>query len=293
MRIIKIYRRSFISFIILLLLFRTSLQSQSVNNDFQRQYHWFIGISGGPAQTSISNHGTTVISGIEMTRKYSYTLSFDAGYFFSKYFGLSTGIGLSPYLTKLFLDTYSNSLDTVDSENEAYERRISGRNIEETQKIYYLEIPVILNFQYPFSKAIGFYLQGGINLAIPVSKNYSSSGTFTYTGYYPAYNVLLRDIPYEGFKSNVKTDISRGLKVKTTNPELIASGGFYFCTEKQFQISVGYFYKKILSDISDYSHVDSFQLSTHENQLRSFMEGSEKAIASSMGIIISLRYYIK
>jgi hypothetical protein len=48
----------------------------------------------------------------------------------------------------------------------------------------------------------------------------------------------------------------------------------------------------MFSDISEYPTVESFQLSTHENQLRSFMEGSEKATAGSMGILISLRYYI-
>jgi len=293
MRQIKTYTKSFILCFILLLLFQINLHSQSLNNELPRQYHWFIGISGGAAQTSISNDGMSVISGMDMAKKNSYCLSVDAGYFFSKYFGFSTGIGLSPYFTKLSLDSYSNSLDTVDSENENYERRISGNNIEETQKIYFIEIPVMLNFQYPFSKAIGFYAQGGINLAIPVSNNYSSSGTYSYSGYYPAYNVLLEDIPYEGFKSNVKNDISGELKVKTFNPGLVASGGFYFCTEKQYQISVGFFYKSILSDISDYPPVTSFQLSTHENQARSFMEGSEKATASSIGIIISLRYYIR
>jgi len=200
---------------------------------------------------------------------------------------------LSPYFTQLSLDSYSNSLDTIDSENESYERRISGKDINETQKIYFLEIPVMLNFQCPFSKAFGFFVQGGINLAIHVGNNYSSSGTYSYSGYYPAYNVLLKDIPYEGFKSNVKNDISGELKVKTFNPELAATGGFYFCNGKQFQISVGFLYKKLFSDISDYTPVESFQLSTHENQSRSFMEGSEKATASSMGILISLRYYIK
>jgi len=292
MRLIKTYITCFISCFILLLLFQTNLQSQSLNNKIPVQYHWFIGVSGGPALTDISNNGTSVISGVVSTKKSSYCFSIDAGYFFSKYFGLSTGIVFSPYLAKLSLDSYSNSLDTIDSENENYERRISGKDINETQKIYFLEIPVMLNVKCPFGKAIGFYLQGGINLAIPLSKNYSSSGTFTYTGYYPAYNVILKDIPYEGFKSNVKNDVRGELKVNSFNPGLVASGGFYFCTEKQYQVSVGFFYKKMFSDISAYPPVESFQLSTHENQLRSFMEGSEKATAGSMGILVSLRYYI-
>jgi hypothetical protein len=293
MRQIQPYSKSFISCFLLLLLFQTYLQSQSLNDTLERQYHWFIGFSGGPTKTDISSDFTPVISGPAITSKNSYCLSVDVGYFFSKYFGISTGIGLSPYITQLSLDPYSNSLDTIDSESESYERRISGNNINETQKIYFLEIPLILNFQCPFGKAIGFYLQGGINMAIHVGNNYSSSGTFSYSGYYPAYNVVLKDIPYEGFKSNVRNDVSGDLKMKTLNPELIASGGFYFHNQKHFQISAGFFYKSMFSDISDYTPVESFQLSTHENQLRSLMEGSDKTTASSMGIMISLRYYIK
>jgi len=293
MRLFNIYSRNLVSCFILFLLIQTNVWSQSSDNKFSWQKHWYIGASGGPAISSISYDGTSSISGVEMTSKNSFCLSVDAGYFFSKYFGISTGIGLSPWFTQLSLGNYSNSLDTVDSENENYERRISGNNINETQKIYFLEIPVMLNFQCPFSKALGFYLQGGVNMAIHVGNNYSSSGTFSYSGYYPAYNVVLENIPYEGFKSNVKNDISGELKVKTINPELIASGGFYFHNQKQFQISAGFFYKSMLSDISDYSPVESFQLSTHENQIRSFTEGSNKSTASSMGIMISLRYYIK
>jgi hypothetical protein len=293
MRLLKTSCRNFVSCFILLLLLQTNVQSQSQDNKIWWQKHWFIGVSGGPAQTDISTTGTPVITGVVTTKGTSYSLSVDAGYYFSKYFGFTTGIGLSPYINQLSLDSYSNTLDTVDSENESYERRISGNDINETQKIYFLEIPAILNFQCPFSKSTGFFLQGGINLAIHVGNNYSSSGTFSYTGYYPAYNVVFEDIPYEGFKSNVKNDVSGELKVKTLNPELIASGGFYFHNQKQFQISAGFFYKSLFSDISDYTPAGSYQLSTHEDQLRSLMEGSQKTTASSIGILVSLRYYLK
>jgi len=293
MRLLKTYSKGYILCLIFLLLFQPNGQSQTLDNKFLWQKQWFIGVSGGPAQTKIANRVTSVISGTVTKKEISYSLSVDAGYFFSKYFGLSTGIGLSPYFSKLSLDPYSNTLDTIDSENESYERRISGKDINETQKIYFLEIPVILNFQCPFGKSIGFYLQSGVNMAIQVGNNYSSSGIFSYSGYYPAYNVVLEDIPYEGFKSNVKNDVSGELRVKTLNPELVASGGFYFHNQKHLQISAGFSYKSMFSDISDYPPVENFQLSTHENQLRSLMEGSEKAAASSMGIIISLRYYIK
>ena len=293
MGIIKTNRKYFIAWFILLLLIQTNLQSQDTYDKFEWQKRWFIGVSGGPAYTKISSDFTSSISGTVSEKNLSYSLSIEAGYFFSKYFGISSGIGLTPYVTQLSLDPYSNTLDTIDSESENYERRISGRNINETQKIYLLEIPVMLNFQCPISKSIGFYAQGGVNLAINVGTTYSSSGIFSYSGYYPAYNVLLEDIPYEGFKSNVKNDVNGELKVRTFNPELITAGGFYFHNQKHLQISAGLFYKSLFSDISDYTPVESFQLSTHENQLRSLLEGSDKTTASSIGIIISLRYYLK
>lgn len=288
-----IKQKIFLLFFILFFMFQINGNSQSMNNKFWRQYNWFIGVSAGAAQTGISNQGIPVSPEVNLTKKNSFCISFNAGYLFSKYFGLSTGIGLSPYFTELSLDSYLNSVDMIDSENESYERRISGSNIKEVQKIYFLEVPLMLNYMYPMGKTNGFYLQSGINLSIPVVKNFLNSGTFSYSGYYPAYNVLITDIPYEGFKSNVESDISGELKIKTINPELIASGGYYFYPDTRYQISLGFFYKRRLTDISDYTTVSSFQLSTQENQVKSLMEGSEKVTTSSMGIAVSLRYFIK
>ncbi len=293
MKLFKTYARNFVSCFYLLIILQINVQSQNSDDKFKWQNRWFIGISGGPAQNRISNELTSVISGAVTTRANSFSLSFEAGYYFSKYFGLSTGIGLSRYNTKFTLDTYSNTLDTVDSESESYERRITGQDIKETQKLYFLEIPLILNFQCPVGRTVGIYLQGGISMAIPIGTDYSGSGIFSYKGYYPAYNVVLEDIPYEGFRNNVKNDVTGELKVKSINSELVTSGGLYYHNNKNFQISAGVFYKSMLSDISDYPHVENFQLSTHEGQLRSFMEGSNKTTANSMGILITLRYYLK
>ena len=151
----------------------------------------------------------------------------------------------------------------------------------------------MLNFQLPMKTTNGFYIHGGVNLSIPVITDYSSSGTYSYAGYYPEYNVLIEDVPYEGFSSNVESDVDGKLNIKTINPELIAVGGYYFYPNSNYQISVGLFYKKKFNDISAYSEVSSFHLSTRENHIRSFMQGSDKVTTSSMGIIVSFRYYIK
>ena len=45
----------------------------------------------------------------------------------------------------------------------------------------------------------GFMIQGGVNMAIISKNSYTSTGTFTYKGYYPAYNVLLENLPNYAF----------------------------------------------------------------------------------------------
>jgi len=264
-----------------------------MNNKFWRPYNWFIGANTGVTQTALSNHSISAVSGIGLTRKNSFLVTVEAGYLFSKYFGLSAGIGLSPYFSQVSLASYSNTLFTTDSENETYERRIAGNNIIEDQRIYFLEVPVMLDFFYPMARTNGFYFQSGVSISIPLLNTYSSSGIFSYSGYYPEYNVTLMDIPYEGFKSDAVCNDEGALSVKTINPELMAIGGYYFYPDSRYKISLGILYKRMLTNISDYSVDAPFHLSVHENQIKSLMEGSEKATASSIGIVVSLRYFIK
>jgi hypothetical protein len=279
-----------VSFCLLLQLNGYSQGTDITSGKHQRLY---LGFSVGPSHTGIINNGTLTIARLSSTKKNSFCGYIDAGYFFSKYIGLSTGLGFSSFVSHLSLDTYVNSFDTTDSENVTYERRISGSNIKEIQKISYLNVPLQINVQIPFGKTIGLFIQTGINFSFPLSKTYNSTGTFTYSGYYPIYNVLLTDIPYEGFKSNVKNNVNGELKLKSISSELISSAGFQLFLQKKVQVVLGVFYNKLLSDISGYSSTSSFRLSSKENHIRSMMEGSNKVSASSFGLKISLRYFLK
>jgi len=289
----QVYYRTFLLYFVLAFLLPVCAISQSMNNKFWRPYNWFIGANAGISQTGLLNHSNSGISRIGLTKKNSFLFSIETGYLFSKYFGLSTGIGLSPYFSQLSLDNYSNTLEAIDSENETYERRIVGNKIKEYQRIYFLEIPIMLNFLFPMARTNGFFIKSGVNISMPIINTYSSSGIYSFSGYYPAYNVTLTDIPYEGFKSEAGCEVEGDLNIKAINPELVTIGGYYFYPDTRYKISFGVFYKSILTNISNFSPMSSFQLSTQENQVKSIMEGSEKVTASSMGIEISMIYFIK
>ena len=253
----------------------------------------FVGFSLGPSQSQIINQGTLSVSGLLSNKMNSFFGSVEIGYFFSHHIGLSTGIGFDSYKTQLILATYQNKFNTIDSENEAYERQVSGADIKEVQDVGFLSVPICLNIRLPFNETIGFFLQPGINLAFPLSKKYTISGTFTYKGYYPAYNVLLENLPDYGFPSNHSTVANGELELKPLNVNAIVSAGFDFFVQKRIQVAVAAFYNKSLSNISSYSSPNEFQLSSDVDQINSLMMGSSKVSAQSIGIKISFRYFLR
>jgi len=253
----------------------------------------FVGLSFGPSQSSISNEGILSVANLVSSSQNSFGGVAEIGYFFSKSIGVSSGIGYSLYKSQLELRTYQNKFNTTDSENEAYERQVSGTDIKETQKVGFLSLPVCLDIRLPLSKKMGFFFQTGINLAIPVTKKYSSSGTFTYKGYYPAYNVLLQNLPSYGFPSNVNSVTNGSLEIKSMNVNALVSVGFDFLIQKNIQFGIAAFYSKSLLNISDYPSPDKFQLSSDSNQINSLMGGSNKASVQSIGVNIRLRYFLK
>jgi len=293
MKLRIIYIRPIFLTAFLIFCFQSSIFSQGtdISNRGGKQGHFYIGFSASPARTAILNTGTSVISQLVSTKKISFISTFEVGYC-SKFFGFSTGIGYSAYASNLSLDAYDNKFDTIDSEHENYTRLISGKNIIETQKISFLNIPLVASLQLPFTNNFGFYLQTGVNLSLPMTKSYSSSGTFTYTGYYKTYNVSITGVTYEGFLKDNTTSKSGDLLIKSLNPELIASSGFYVTINNKTQFVFGVLYNKMLSDISGYTPNSSFQLSSFPNQMNSLMEGSSKVSTSSLGIKISFRIFL-
>jgi hypothetical protein len=265
---------------------------QTTESVTEKQNKVFIGITLGPSTTSIKNKGLSTISGLVASRKNSFIIKAEIGYTFSKYLGLSTGIGFNQYTSTLSLNNFNYSYDTIDSDLHSYNRIITGENINEIQKISLLSLPVIVNFQIPLSGSLGFFVQSGLNLSIPVIRVYHSTGTFTYSGFYKSYNVIFTDIPYEGFESNIDNNVYGKLAVKSFIPEFTSSAGFQYLIHKKNQISIGIFYNKLLSRISNYSYTESFNISSQNGNMKSVMGGSNDIKANSYGLAISFRHFL-
>jgi hypothetical protein len=71
------------------------------------------------------------------------------------------------------------------------------------------------------------------------------------------------------------------------------NAGIDYYLQKKIQLAIAASYIKSSSNISNYSSPDKFQLSTEANKINSLMAGSTKATIQSVGIKVSLRYYLK
>ena len=275
--------------LMLSLAFPNQLFSQT--GDSIRSRVVYVGIGFGPAQSQITNNGIGAIAGLVSGKVNTLDESVEIGYFVSRYLGASVGIGFSTFRTKLSLDSYQNKFSTVDTEKESYEMRVTGTALKEEQKIGYLTVPVCLNLRIPLTSALGFFLQPGLSLSIPVVKSLQATGTFTYKGYYPAYNVILQDLPAFGFESNKATAGSGSLNISKLTVLATASAGFDLYLQKKIQLALSVCYSKSLSQISDYAPTSTFQLSKAVGNLSSMMEGSSTATIQSVGCYVKIRYY--
>jgi hypothetical protein len=294
MNCIKIYFKPFLIILFLVVCIVNQGHSQTKDTIKKKKPGFYLGVSIGPSQTTIKNTGTASISNLISTSQSAFFGSVEAGYFFSKYLGLSSGIRYISYKSQITLDAYQNSYTTVDSEKDIFEMRVSGKGIKELQTVDLLSIPLCVNLHLPFSKKVGMYFKGGISMAFPMNQKYTSTGTFTYKGFYPAYNDLLENLPAYGFPTDKSVTESGQLKLKSLGVSPIISAGFDYAIQKKMQIAVGFsFINTSLSDNESAMPIDKFQLSPDAEHVNSFSGGSSKISASSVGIEISFKYSLK
>lgn len=294
MNCIKIYFRQFFIILFLVVCFVNEGHSQVKDSIKKTKPRFYIGVSIEPSQTTIKNTGTLSISNLVSTSQSAFSGSVEAGYFFSKFLGVSTGISYISFKSQLTLDAYQNSFTTVDSEKDVFEMRVTGKGIKELQTVDLLSIPLFVNLRVPFSKKIGMYFKGGISMAFQMNQKYTSTGTFTYKGFYPAYNDLLENLPAYGFPTDKSVSETGQLKLKTVGISPIISAGFDYAIQKKTQIAVGFSFRNTNFGVKEgQASLDKFQLSPDAEHVNSFSGGSSKISASSVGVEITFKYSLK
>lgn len=252
----------------------------------------YAGISITPFTSNINNND--FFSNADLKNKGGMSVGFalEGGYFFSKMAGISIGAGMGSYSSSLSLDSCSFKFASSDPDGEAYEMRIKGKSITEDQQISFLSIPVCLILRFPAGSRLGFLVRAGVGFNLPLKKTFEGKGTFTYDGYYAAYPVLLHDIPVY-FPSNVSTNSSGDLELKSFSQTLIASGGATFQMSESVQLSLGIQFNRSLGNISAYATGSDYKLTSKPNEMNSIMGGTSGAVVQGIGISFGVKYFLR
>lgn len=267
------------------------LFSQDLKSDDWKQPGLFLGGGPGVARTQILNRIDQEIQLSQVNNSTFLQGSIQIGYFFSRYFGLTTGMSYSQYSSSLYIDSYQNQLYTVDIENDPYELRISGNDINELQQFDILSIPLCVNIRVPLGKAVGAYLQTGINFFVPINESYESVGTFTYKGYFPAYNILLENLPEYGFPSDLKIQSEGEPELNSLSFGFVMSLGLDYMLNKRVQLVTAAYFERSLSEVLAYSQTGDFYLTTNAEHINSILDLADKVTLQSFGLKVGIRYY--
>ncbi len=266
--------------------------SQTLKSDDWKQPGFFIGGGLGIATTQIINEADKDITISQATNRSSIIGSVEMGYFFSRYLGLTAGVNYNQYRSGFYIDTYQHIFNTFDIENDPYELRILGNDIEEIQQFEILSIPFCINLRMPLSKVIGTYLLTGINFYVPIDEFYESAGTFTYKGYFPEYNVVLEDLPEYGFPSDARIQSEGAPELKPMSYGFVASLGFDYLYNKRVQVIMAAYFDRSFSGVLADTQTGEFYLTTNAEHVNSILGCANKVTLQSFGLKIGVRYYL-
>lgn len=212
-------------------------------------------------------------------------------YFPTKKIGYTIGLQFMSYSESTSGNNYYTSFKAIDSENETYERRIWGNNISEEVKLSVVHIPLQITYNFLENRNLSLYGSFGPGISVPVSKNFTGKGTFTYKGYYPEEQALLYDLPEFGFSSDVNINTKGKLRTNLAFFDFGITVGAAFNINRYYKLhtSVGYNFALTNPVKAEGSH----SLSNNINSYYSFMNVGKNGLSNlcfSLGISKSILF---
>lgn len=173
--------------------------------------------------------------------------------------GLHTGIQLGFMRTETGLPGNTMYIsNAVDNENEGFEFRVQQKGYAETQKLYTLDIPLMLQWQSSSKSKTEFYARAGGKFSVPVKRSFDATAAeLTTTGYYPAYNVELANLPQFGFGTKQNWSYEGEFDLKTSIA-LAAEAGAKFRIGKSRSLYAGAYLDYGLTDMRKQNDNNSF-----------------------------------
>ena len=185
--------------------------------------------------------------------KSGFGVGFGAGYsyYFTRMIGVSLGLEVATFGSSADLGnlSFQQQIPTPAGLSGNFQLQANYTGLKETQSAVMVQIPVMLQFQFPMNEKNALFLGAGVKAGFPVSAKWSqSAAALTTTGYSDYTGQQYVDMPNHGFSTY--SGISSSGKLELGSPVFLAlEGGLKFGISKGVYLYTGVFLDYGLNDI--------------------------------------------
>lgn len=175
-------------------------------------------------------------------------------------FSLKVGLGYASYGAGVYAESI---LDTIcgltDGDGDVYDSRYAYSSVREKVTLNYLEIPVVFHIGNSFlTGGVQAWIEAGLKLGVNIGGSFEGGGKYSCEGYYPQWNVSMRNVDVMGFVSNA--DIYDGQESVDVSKVLlwgVLSAGMSIPLSEKLALQIGaqcgYTLSPLKKSDSDYS----------------------------------------
>ena len=172
-------------------------------------------------------------------------------YYFTRMIGVSLGLEVEMFSSSVDPGnlSFQQQIPTPAGLSGNFQLQANYTGLKETQSAVMVQIPVMLQFQFPMNEKNALFLGAGIKAGFPVSAKWSQSAeALTTTGHSDYTGQQYVDMPNHGFSTYSSISASDKLELKSP-VSLALEGGLKFGTGKGLYLYTGIFLDYGLNDI--------------------------------------------
>jgi hypothetical protein len=258
-----------------------------------------VGLNLAPGFSTVNtkeftNEINSVYGSWDQSGGFSLFMGAEANYYLEdERFGFGARLNYTRYKSSFSLDSVAQQgqMSLTDIDGDEYLIRVKGDSLTESVKLNWISIPVFFKYRYVFhdNKKLGHvFVNIGPEFSFSVKKSVSTSGVYSYKGYYPDYHVVLEDIGYYGYVFDKPLESEPKSNIKSVNISLMAEVGMNMPLTDKFNVNLSLLFQKGLLNLSDKN--DSYIISRGLDDISPLMDSRNSVSTLFFGINIGIMY---
>jgi hypothetical protein len=208
-------------------------------------------------------------------------------YFPGQKFGFSTGLGINNYQSKGYLNNFNNyernTVQKTDKDNDTYYLYNQVSYLEEETYVKSFSLPLKAEYRFRQGKSLDFFVSGGIKFLYIRHAKVKARGESYWQGYYPAYHVVLYDLPEYGF-TNYLIDTEREIQdYRKFMTAITGEIGLSKSLGKRTSLELGIFFERGITDLQ-------YTIPVHEADYLNTVGPADRTSLNAIGFLLGVRY---